>query len=188
MTLLAGTTFEYMRPRVFFAAAVIGVLTGVDDFLYACGISSLPVSTTSPIITSRLGFTVFFATLLVKQNFTPYSITTLYGLVLSMTYNKTKQAITYTLVTNSGQKGHMRTVLKSSWHLRPPTSDQDAPLIFPTSTFFSICVVNYIGYIKVLSRLLAAIYGHGHGSPFPGLNSLYFSAVCVWAQGLLETV
>ncbi|KAL4567796.1 hypothetical protein LXL04_023391 [Taraxacum kok-saghyz] len=55
MTLLAGTTVEYMRPRVFFAAAVIGVLTGVDDFLYACEVSRLPVSTTSVIIASLKG-------------------------------------------------------------------------------------------------------------------------------------
>ncbi|KAL4586447.1 hypothetical protein LXL04_011083 [Taraxacum kok-saghyz] len=86
-----------MRPRVFFAAAVIGVLTGVDDFLYACGVSRLPVSTTFLITVSQLGFTAFFAFLLVKQKFTPYSITALYGLVLpmvEMTYNKAKQAIT----------------------------------------------------------------------------------------------
>ncbi|KAL4574923.1 hypothetical protein LXL04_021763 [Taraxacum kok-saghyz] len=84
--------------------------------LYACGVSRLPVSTTSLIIASQLGFTAFFAFLLVKQKFTPYSITALYGLVLpmvEMTYNKAKQAITYTLVTNSGQKGHIRTILKS---------------------------------------------------------------------------
>ncbi|KAI3504971.1 hypothetical protein L1887_26799 [Cichorium endivia] len=69
-----STTIVYMRPRVFFAAAVIGVLTGLDDFLYACGVSRLPVSTTSLIIASQLGFTAFFAFLLVKQKFTPYSI------------------------------------------------------------------------------------------------------------------
>ncbi|KAL4566052.1 hypothetical protein LXL04_030162 [Taraxacum kok-saghyz] len=135
------STLVYMRPRVFLAAAVIGVLTGVDDFLYACGVSRLPVSTTSLIIASQLGFTAFFAFLLVKQKFTPYSINAvmlltigaavlalhtssdlpngesraeylkgffmtvaaaaLYGLVLpmvEMTYNKAKQAITYTLV------------------------------------------------------------------------------------------
>ncbi|XP_023760479.1 purine permease 3 [Lactuca sativa] len=136
-----STTVVFMRPRLFFAAAVIGVLTGLDDFLYACGVSRLPVSTTSLIIASQLGFTAFFAFLLVKQKFTPYSINAvmlltvgaavlalhtssdlpngesraeylkgffmtvaaaaLYGLVLpmvEMTYNKAKQAITYTLV------------------------------------------------------------------------------------------
>ncbi|KAK1435459.1 hypothetical protein QVD17_01222 [Tagetes erecta] len=64
----------YMRPRVFFAAAVIGVMTGLDDYLYACGVSRLPVSTTSLIIASQLSFTAVFAFLLVKQKFTPYTI------------------------------------------------------------------------------------------------------------------
>ncbi|KAL4588618.1 hypothetical protein LXL04_001510 [Taraxacum kok-saghyz] len=89
----------YASKRVF-AAAVIGVLTGVDDFFYVCGVSCLPVFTTSLIIASQLGFTALFAFLLVKQKFTPYSITALYGLVLpmvEMTYNKAKQTITYTL-------------------------------------------------------------------------------------------
>ncbi|KVH99709.1 purine permease 3-like [Cynara cardunculus var. scolymus] len=136
-----SVTVIHMRPRVFFAAAIIGVLTGLDDYLYACGVARLPVSTTSLIIASQLGFTALFAFLLVKQKFTPYSINAvvlltvgaavlalhtssdrpngeskavylkgffltmaaaaLYGLVLPMvelTYNKAKQAITYTLV------------------------------------------------------------------------------------------
>ncbi|KAL4565894.1 hypothetical protein LXL04_030000 [Taraxacum kok-saghyz] len=89
-------TVEYMRPRVFFAATVIGVLTGVDDFLYACGIFCLPALYS---ITAVIGVLTSVAFLLVKQKFTPYSITSLYGLVLpmvEMTYNKAKQAITYT--------------------------------------------------------------------------------------------
>nr|XP_043607862.1 purine permease 3-like [Erigeron canadensis] len=69
-----STTVICMRPRVFFGAAVTGVLTGVDDYLYACGVARLPVSTTSLIIASQLGFTAFFAFLLVKQKFTPYSV------------------------------------------------------------------------------------------------------------------
>ncbi|GKD29837.1 purine permease 1-like protein [Tanacetum coccineum] len=63
-----------MKPRVFFTAAVIGVLTGLDDYLYACGVARLPISTTSLIIASQIGFTTFFGFLLVKQKFTPYSI------------------------------------------------------------------------------------------------------------------
>ncbi|KAJ9567647.1 hypothetical protein OSB04_003613 [Centaurea solstitialis] len=70
----SGTTIVHMRPRVFFAAVVIGLLTGLDDYLYACGVARLPVSTTSLIIASQLGFTALFAFLLVKQKFTPYSI------------------------------------------------------------------------------------------------------------------
>ncbi|GKD33763.1 purine permease 3-like protein [Tanacetum coccineum] len=111
-----------MKPRVFFTAC-------------------LPISTTSLIIASQIGFTTFFGFLLVKQKFTPYSINAvglltvgaavlalhtnsdrpngeskeeyfkgffmtvaaaaLYGFVLplvELTYNKAKQAITYTLV------------------------------------------------------------------------------------------
>ncbi|KAL4568382.1 hypothetical protein LXL04_023993 [Taraxacum kok-saghyz] len=81
MTLLAGTTVEYMRPMVFFVAAVIGVHTGVDDFLYACGIFRLPALYS---ITAVIGVLTDVAFLLVKQKFTPYSITALYGLVLPM--------------------------------------------------------------------------------------------------------
>ncbi|PWA59835.1 hypothetical protein CTI12_AA385430 [Artemisia annua] len=135
------TTTIYMRPRLFFATAFVGILTGLDDYLYAYGLARLPVSTSSLIIASQLGFTAFFAYLLVKQKFTPYSINAvvlltvgagvlalhtssdrpkgeskkeymlgfvmtvgaalLYGFILplvELTYNKAKQAITYTLV------------------------------------------------------------------------------------------
>lgn len=68
------TTFIYMRPRLFFAVAFIGVLTGFDDYLYAYGVARLPVSTSALIIASQLGFTAFFAYLLVKQKFTAYSV------------------------------------------------------------------------------------------------------------------
>lgn len=68
------TTFIYMRPRLFFAVAVIGILTGCDDYLYAYGVARLPISTSSLIIAAQLGFTAFFAYLLVKQKFTAYSI------------------------------------------------------------------------------------------------------------------
>ena len=130
-----------MKPRVFFAALVIGVLTGLDDYLYGCGVISLPISTTLLIMASQLAFTAFFAFLLVKQKFTQYTVNSvvlltagaavlalhtssdlpngeskseyfkgffltvaaaaLYGFVLplvELTYNKAKQAITYTLV------------------------------------------------------------------------------------------
>ncbi|XP_076888735.1 purine permease 1-like [Bidens hawaiensis] len=68
------TTFIYMRPRLLCAVAFIGTLTGLDDYLYAYGVARLPVSTSALIIASQLGFTAFFAFILVKQKFTPYSI------------------------------------------------------------------------------------------------------------------
>lgn len=46
-----------MKPRLFFASAVIGILTGLDDYLYAYGVSKLPVSTSAIVIASQLGFT-----------------------------------------------------------------------------------------------------------------------------------
>ncbi|XAR62116.1 hypothetical protein NMG60_11016741 [Bertholletia excelsa] len=69
-----GAKLFFMRPPVFLAAAVIGALTGVDDYLYSYGMARLPVSTSSLIIASQLGFTALFAYFLVKQKFTAYSI------------------------------------------------------------------------------------------------------------------
>ncbi|CAL5204560.1 unnamed protein product [Lathyrus oleraceus] len=63
-----------MKPPLFFAVAVIGILTGLDDYLYAYGVARLPVSTSALIIASQLGFTAVFAFLLVKQKFTAFSI------------------------------------------------------------------------------------------------------------------
>ncbi|PIN19285.1 hypothetical protein CDL12_08034 [Handroanthus impetiginosus] len=63
-----------MKPRVFFAAAVIGIVTGLDDYLYAYGVAKLPVSTSALIIATQLAFTAAFAFVLVKQKFTAYSI------------------------------------------------------------------------------------------------------------------
>lgn len=68
------TTIIYMRPRLFFAVAFIGIITGADDYLYAYGVARLPISTSALIIAAQLGFTAFFAYLLVKQKFTAYSI------------------------------------------------------------------------------------------------------------------
>ncbi|KAI3819859.1 hypothetical protein L1987_13711 [Smallanthus sonchifolius] len=64
----------YMRPRLFFAVAFIGVITGLDDYLYAYGVARLPISTSALILAPHLAFVAFFAYLLVKQKFTPYSI------------------------------------------------------------------------------------------------------------------
>lgn len=63
-----------MKYPVLIATAVIGLLTGFDDYLYAYGVARLPVSTSSIIIATQLAFTAFFAFLLVKQKFTAYSV------------------------------------------------------------------------------------------------------------------
>ncbi|KAH6820984.1 purine permease 3 [Perilla frutescens var. hirtella] len=64
----------HIKPRVFAAAAAIGVLTGLDDYLYAYGVSKLPVSTTTLLVATQLAFTAAFAFLIVKQKFTAYSV------------------------------------------------------------------------------------------------------------------
>ncbi|KAL4555593.1 hypothetical protein LXL04_038217 [Taraxacum kok-saghyz] len=88
-----------MRPRVFFAATVIGVLTGVDDFLYACGVSRLPVSTTSIIIASPKEL----YTLVTNSEVHAVFRRRLMLPMVEMTYNKAKHAITNTPVTNSAK-------------------------------------------------------------------------------------
>ncbi|KAK7351211.1 hypothetical protein VNO77_10492 [Canavalia gladiata] len=63
-----------MKPPLFAAAAFVGILTGLDDYLYAYGVARLPVSTSSLIIATQLGFTAFFAFFIVRQKFTAYSV------------------------------------------------------------------------------------------------------------------
>ncbi|KAM7268432.1 hypothetical protein ACFE04_010598 [Oxalis oulophora] len=72
------TNFFLMKPPLFIASAVVGVITGLDDYLYAYGMSLLPVSTSSLIIASQLAFTAGFAFLLVKQRFDYYTINTVF--------------------------------------------------------------------------------------------------------------
>lgn len=55
-----------MKSILFVGAAIVGLLTGVDNYMYAYGGARLPVSTSSLIIASQLGFTAFFGFLLVK--------------------------------------------------------------------------------------------------------------------------
>ncbi|KGN62723.1 purine permease 3 [Cucumis sativus] len=69
------TKLIFMRePLLLLGSAVVGVLTGVDNYLFAYGMARLPVSTSSLIIASQLAFTAGFAYLLVKQKFTSYTV------------------------------------------------------------------------------------------------------------------
>ncbi|CAM8983320.1 unnamed protein product [Rhodiola kirilowii] len=74
--------FFTLKLRLFVGSAVIGLLTGLDDYLYAFGVKRLPLSTLSLIIASHLAFTAFFAFLLVKQKFTFYSVNAIVLLVV----------------------------------------------------------------------------------------------------------
>ncbi|KAH0883143.1 hypothetical protein HID58_059239, partial [Brassica napus] len=68
------TTLFLIKPPLFLASVVFGLLIGFDNYLYAYGLAYLPVSTSSLIISSQLAFTALFAFFMVKQRFTPFTI------------------------------------------------------------------------------------------------------------------
>lgn len=65
-----NTKLLFITPNIVIPCIVIGVLTGADDYMDSAGVSKLPVSTYSLVLASQLGFTAFFAWVLVKQKFT----------------------------------------------------------------------------------------------------------------------
>ncbi|XP_038992415.1 purine permease 3-like isoform X1 [Hibiscus syriacus] len=77
-----GTKVVFMKPPLFVASVVLGLLTGIDDFLYAYGVARLPISTSALIISTQLAFTAAFAFLLVKPKFTPFTINSIFLLTL----------------------------------------------------------------------------------------------------------
>jgi len=68
------TKIFLMKTPLFIASIVIGLLTGLVNYLYVYGLKLLPVSTSSLIIGAQLAFSAIFAFFLVKQKFTHYSI------------------------------------------------------------------------------------------------------------------
>uniref|UniRef100_A0A5B7B5R5 Probable purine permease n=2 Tax=Davidia involucrata TaxID=16924 RepID=A0A5B7B5R5_DAVIN len=68
------TSLFFMKPPLFFASTVLGILIGLDDYLFAYGVARLPLSTCALIIATQLAFTAGFAFLLVKQKFTAFTI------------------------------------------------------------------------------------------------------------------
>ncbi|CAL9235428.1 unnamed protein product [Arabidopsis halleri] len=68
------TSFFLMKPPLFMASIVAGLLMGFDNYLYSYGLAYIPVSTASLIISAQLGFTALFAFFMVKQKFTPFTI------------------------------------------------------------------------------------------------------------------
>ncbi|CAN6182592.1 unnamed protein product [Urochloa humidicola] len=61
-------------PRILLAAAGLGLIAGVDNFLYTWGLEFLPVSTSAILISTQLVFTVFFAFIIVGQRLTPATV------------------------------------------------------------------------------------------------------------------
>ncbi|KAG9450757.1 hypothetical protein H6P81_010722 [Aristolochia fimbriata] len=76
------TKLFFITPRLFLASAFLGILTGLDDYMYAYGSSYLPVSTSSLLISTQLMFNAIFAFFVVKQKFTSYSINSVFLLTL----------------------------------------------------------------------------------------------------------
>uniref|UniRef100_A0ACD5YH41 Uncharacterized protein n=1 Tax=Avena sativa TaxID=4498 RepID=A0ACD5YH41_AVESA len=70
----ATTPLFLMSPRLLVATVGIGLMTGLDNLLYAYGLAYLPVSTSSILISTQLAFTAGFALLLVRQRFTAFSV------------------------------------------------------------------------------------------------------------------
>ncbi|KAG9450750.1 hypothetical protein H6P81_010715 [Aristolochia fimbriata] len=78
----SSTKVFLIGRRLFMAAAFVGVILGLDNFMYAYGLSKLPVSTASLIMSTQLMFNAVFAFLVVKQRFSPFSINSLFLLTL----------------------------------------------------------------------------------------------------------
>ncbi|KAJ6735536.1 hypothetical protein OIU79_002560 [Salix purpurea] len=103
-----ATKLFYMKTPMFMAAAIVGVLTGLDDYLYAYGVARLPVSTSSLIIATQLAFTATSdkpAGESSREYMMGFVMTlgaaALYGFILplvELTYKKSRQEISYTLV------------------------------------------------------------------------------------------
>ncbi|XP_068648064.1 purine permease 1-like [Aristolochia californica] len=62
------------EPKLLMYSAGIGLLVGLDNFMYSHGLSFLPVSTSALLFSTQLAFTAFFAFVIVKQKFSPYSV------------------------------------------------------------------------------------------------------------------
>ncbi|XP_039144413.1 purine permease 3-like [Dioscorea cayenensis subsp. rotundata] len=63
-----------ITQNLFLSSLGLGILIGIDNLLYAYGVSYLPISTSSILISTQLGFTALFAFFIVKQKFTACSI------------------------------------------------------------------------------------------------------------------
>nr|XP_017248395.1 PREDICTED: purine permease 3-like isoform X2 [Daucus carota subsp. sativus] len=77
-----GTRLVSIRRALIVPCAIIGVLTGADDYMYSYGVARLPISTSALIIATQLAFTAAFAFLLVKQKFTSFTVNAVFLLCM----------------------------------------------------------------------------------------------------------
>ncbi|KAF6145122.1 hypothetical protein GIB67_013473 [Kingdonia uniflora] len=77
------TQLYFLTWRLFVAGAIIGLLIGVDNYLYSSGAGKLPVSTSSLLLSTQLAFTAIFAFIIVKQKFTSYSVNSVVLLIVA---------------------------------------------------------------------------------------------------------
>ncbi|MCL7030848.1 hypothetical protein MKW94_017607 [Papaver nudicaule] len=64
----------FASPKLLLSSILVGVLQGGSSFMYSYGLSFLPVSTSSILISTQLIFTALFGLILVRQKFSPFSI------------------------------------------------------------------------------------------------------------------
>ncbi|KAL5982332.1 hypothetical protein ACLOJK_016403 [Asimina triloba] len=79
----------FITRRLFLAGVVLGLVLGFGNYMFAVGLYDIPVSTSSLLFSTQLGFTAIFAFLIVKQRFTFYStnaviVMTLGAIVLAL--------------------------------------------------------------------------------------------------------
>ncbi|CBI19192.3 hypothetical protein VitviT2T_027240 [Vitis vinifera] len=67
-------TVLLVTPRLVAASAFLGILLGLDGYLYSFGLSYLPISVSSLLGSTQLAFTAIFAFIVVKHKFTHYSV------------------------------------------------------------------------------------------------------------------
>ncbi|XP_020596291.1 purine permease 1-like, partial [Phalaenopsis equestris] len=71
-----------LTPTLLLHCTIIGLITGIADYLYSYGLSSLPVSTASLLISLQLGFTAVFAFFIVKHKFNSFTVNSVVLLTL----------------------------------------------------------------------------------------------------------